>query len=329
MNRPSALDAVGHARPVAELDGMTRAQWLAARKIGIGGSEAAAVCGLDDYRSAFAVWLDKTGVLDDNDEASETAQWGSLIEPVVADEVARRLQIDVFPVGWMLGHPEHHFMLANLDRLAVDPRMGPDAGVLEIKLAGAFRATDWRDTVPIRAMCQVQHYLAVTGLRWALVAALIGGQRLVTHVVEADDQLIDSIIEIETQFWRHVTDREPPAPDGSRATTELLGRLYDVDPDRIVTVERSEVEPTLAALHFARSRQDDAEADRRRAEAELKILMGGAALLTDTDGDPIARWPEVDSARIDVTALRRDHPILAAQYTKPSTTRRFTIVKRP
>ncbi len=315
----SALEAVGHARPVAELDGMTRAQWLAARRIGIGGSEAAAVCGLDDYRSAFSVWLDKTGVLDDDDEASETARWGGLIEPVIADEVARRQQIEVFRVGWMLGHPEHHFMLANLDRLAYDLALRPDPAVMEIKTAGAFRAMDWRDTVPVRAMCQVQHYLAVTGLRWALV---------VTHIVEADDELIDSIIEIETTFWRHVTDREPPAPDGSPATTDLLGRLYDVDPDRVITVERSEIETTLATLHFARSRQDAAEADRRAAENELKILMGGAALLTDTNGEPIARWPEVQSARIDVTALRRDHPTLAAQYTTATSTRRFTIVKR-
>lgn len=328
MSGPSALDTVGHARPVAELDGMTRAEWLAARRIGIGGSEAAAVCGLDDYRSAFSVWLDKTGVLDDADEASETAQWGGLIEPVIAEEVARRQHIEVSRVGWMLGHPEHHFMLANLDRVAYDLRLRPDPAVMEIKVAGAFRAMDWRDTVPVRAMCQVQHYLAVTGLRWALVAALIGGQRLVTHVVEADDQLIDSIIEIETTFWRHVTDREPPAPDGSRATTDLLGRLYDVNPDQVMTVERSEIESTLATLRFARSRQDDAESDRRTAENELKILMGGAALLTDTDGEPIARWPAVDSARIDVTALRRDHPTLAAQYTTTTSTRRFTIVKR-
>lgn len=34
--------------------------WLAYRKKGIGGSDAGAVCGLNPYRSAMAVYLDKT-----------------------------------------------------------------------------------------------------------------------------------------------------------------------------------------------------------------------------------------------------------------------------
>jgi len=325
----TALDAVGHARLVAELEPMDRAAWLAARQHGVGGSDAAAVCGLDSWRSAFHVWLDKTGVLDDADEAGEAATWGRLLEPVIADEVARREQIDVAPVGWMLGHPEHAWMLADVDRIIVDPRLGGDhPGVLEIKTTSPFLAADWRDGVPVPVMCQVQHYLAVTGLRWALVVALIGGQRLVTHHVEADDALIDSLIDIESRFWRHVIDRDPPAPDGSKSTADLLGRLYDVDPDGVEVVDRAEVEPTLATLRFARSRQDDAEQDRRAAEAELKMRMGGASLLVDTDGEPIARWPAVQTGRVDLDALRKDHPTLAAQYTKATTSRRFTIVKR-
>jgi putative phage-type endonuclease len=324
----SGLAGVGHARAIVETELLTRAEWLAARRMGLGGSDAAAVCGLDDWRSPFAVWLEKTGMFDDSDDAGEAADWGRLLEPVIADEIARREDVDVTPVGWMLGHPRHHFMLANLDRVVIDPRRGDDAGVLEIKSTSPFNAADWRDGIPVRAMCQIQHYLAVTGLRWAMCAALIGGQRLVTHAVEADDELIASIVEIESSFWQHVLDREPPAPDGSRATADLLGRLYDVDPDRVIAVDRSDIEPALAALQFARSRQDDAENDRRRAEGEIKVVMGGAALLTDRDGEPIARWPEIETARVDVAALRRDHPTLAAQYTTTTTSRRFTIAKR-
>jgi predicted phage-related endonuclease len=161
-----------------------------------------------------------------------------------------------------------------------------------------------------------------------MVAVLIGGQRLVIHRVERDDDLIGTLIEQETAFWRHVTDREPPEPDGSKATTALLGRLYEVDPDAVTVVDRSVVEPTLAALRFARERQDAAEADRREAENRLKILMGGAALLADNDGQPIARWPEVRSQRLDVERLRTDHPGLATEYATTTTSRRFTVVKR-
>ena len=41
--------------------GMSRADWLKARRQGIGGSEAAAVCGVNPYRSALSVYMDQIG----------------------------------------------------------------------------------------------------------------------------------------------------------------------------------------------------------------------------------------------------------------------------
>lgn len=321
----TVVRTVGHARPVVEIDRLTRTEWLEARRAGIGGSDAAAICGLDPYRSAFELFLDKTRVLVDDDRAGEAAEWGRLLEPVIADEVARREQLDVSVVGWMLAHPDHDWMLADLDRVVIDDG---EPGVLEIKSTSPFRANAWRDGVPITVMCQVQHYLAVTGLRWVLVVVLIGGQRLVMHRVERDDALIGSLIDIEARFWQSVRDREPPAPDGSQATTDLLARLYDVEPDEVRVVDRAEIDPYLAALTHARARQDAAEADRRQAENEIKVLMGGAALLTDLDGQAIARWPAIESRRINVDRLRTDHPDIAADYSTTATARRFTIVKR-
>lgn len=322
----TAIATVGHARPVLDLGQLSRPDWLEARRSGIGGSDAAAVCGLDPYRSAFELFLDKTRVFVDDDRAGEAADWGNLLEPVIAGEVARREGLSVVEVGWMLAHPDRAWMLADLDRAIIDDPTDP--GGLEIKSTSPFRAHAWRDGIPVAVMCQVQHYLAVTGLRWFLVAVLIGGQRLVIHRVVRDDELIGSLLDIEARFWQSVQDRTPPAPDGSQATSDLLARLYEVDADDVRTVDRADIEPHLAALAQARARQDAAEADRRQAENEIKVQMGGAALLSDLDGQPIARWPAVQSQRIDVERLRADHPALADEYLKTTTSRRFTIVKR-
>lgn len=318
------LPVVGHARPVIDTTTLTRTDWLDARRSGIGGSDAACVCGLDQWRSPFELFLDRTGVLPD-DDAGEAALLGRLIEPVIADELARREQIEVHEVGWMLAHPDHPWMLADLDRIAVDH--DDDDAVVEIKTTSAFRAGDWRDGIPVAVMCQVQHYLAVTGLDRAIVVALIGGQRLVVHRVQRDDALIASLIGVEERFWQSVLNREPPPVDGSKATTDLLARLYEVDAADVVTVDRAEVEPYLAALAQARARQDAAEADRRVAENEIKIRMGGSPLLVDVDGQPVARWPAVETRRIDLERLRAEEPDIAAKYTTVTTSRRFTIVK--
>ena len=54
---------------------MTRAEWLEARRNGIGGSDAAAIAGLNRWRSPVAVWLDKTGQIVP-EEPGEAAYWG-------------------------------------------------------------------------------------------------------------------------------------------------------------------------------------------------------------------------------------------------------------
>ena len=73
--RAVTLEAIGHAKAVADTAGMPRAEWLELRRRGIGGSDAAAVCGLDPWRSPFEVWLDKTGLFVD-ETAGEAVRWG-------------------------------------------------------------------------------------------------------------------------------------------------------------------------------------------------------------------------------------------------------------
>ena len=50
---------------------MSRAEWLAARKAGIGGSDAAAIIGLNPFSSPLTVWADKTST-DEPQEDSES-----------------------------------------------------------------------------------------------------------------------------------------------------------------------------------------------------------------------------------------------------------------
>ena len=50
-------------------------------------------------------------------------------------------------------------------------------------------------------MMQIQHYMAVTGLKKTYIAALIGGNHFVYKTVERDDEMIADIIEMERRFW--------------------------------------------------------------------------------------------------------------------------------
>ena len=45
------------------IDGMSREEWLAERRKSLGGSDMGAVLGLNKYRSPYAVWAEKTGLI--------------------------------------------------------------------------------------------------------------------------------------------------------------------------------------------------------------------------------------------------------------------------
>ena len=52
-----------------------RAAWLKGRRTGIGGSDVAAVLGLNPWKTPLDVWNDKLGISEDK-EMSEPAYWG-------------------------------------------------------------------------------------------------------------------------------------------------------------------------------------------------------------------------------------------------------------
>jgi predicted phage-related endonuclease len=126
--------------------------------------------------------------------------WGTMLEPIVAAHYTKRTGNKVRRVNAVLQHPEHPWMLANVDREVV----GFEVQILECKTAGIHGARLWRDGVPEYVQLQVMHQLAVTGHRAADVAVLVGGQELRIFRIERDEALIARLIEMEHAFWQMV-----------------------------------------------------------------------------------------------------------------------------
>jgi predicted phage-related endonuclease len=64
MNTPAVTVPLEKSRPALRLVktlNMPREDWLAARKYGIGSSDAAAAVGLNPYQSPLELWMQKTG----------------------------------------------------------------------------------------------------------------------------------------------------------------------------------------------------------------------------------------------------------------------------
>ena len=99
-------------------------EWLERRKEGIGGSDAAVVCGVSRYKSPVELWMEKTGQLPAQ-EAGEAAYWGHQLEELVRTEFTKRTGIQVEHRMELLRSDQHPFMQANLDGTCQQPDLGP------------------------------------------------------------------------------------------------------------------------------------------------------------------------------------------------------------
>ncbi len=141
---------------------MSYEDWLEHRRLGIGGSDASVVCGINKYKSPVELWMDKTGQIPPQ-EAGEAAYWGTQLESIVRAEFTKRTGIEVTKPDVILQSEEHPFMLANLDGVCEVPDVG--TCIFEAKTASAYKVGQWEDSIPDKYMCQVQHTWPLLAIR--------------------------------------------------------------------------------------------------------------------------------------------------------------------
>ena len=211
-------------KTLVKTNGMAREEWLKWRCMGIGGSDASVIAGVNKYRSVFQLWLEKTGQEEPREADSEYTHFGTILEPVVKQEFTRRTGLKVRSRRAILQSSEHPFMLADLDGVIHE---NGKMCIFEAKTASAYKQEVWEEGVPLEYLYQIQHYMAVTGAEKTYIAALVGGNHFLYHEIYRDGEMIDEIIRMEKEFWEEyvLAGKEPPA-DGSEATTKFLNEKY-------------------------------------------------------------------------------------------------------
>ena len=96
---------------------LSREEWLAYRRQGIGGSDAASIMGISPFRTARDIYYDKLGLVT---TAEYEGNWvalkmGHLLEDLVAEIFTRKTGLPIFKLERMFQHPLYPFMLADVD----------------------------------------------------------------------------------------------------------------------------------------------------------------------------------------------------------------------
>lgn len=280
----------------------------------IGGSDAAAIAGVSPYRTAIELWQEKTGQVEPgNDTTSEPAEWGNILEDVVAKEYSRRTGLKIARVNQTRQHQTHDWMKANLDRRVIGK---PE--IVEIKTVRGLGDEPRPDH-----LLQVRHYMAVTDTERAHLVYLIAGQRMASFVIERDMQAEELLIKAEADFWRHVQDKTPPSVQ--RITDLRL--LHPQDNGQTIAAD-CDTAYALKQLHTYRARKHEAEEEISRHEAIIQAAMGDAAALVSETGQTLVTWKtSKPSEVIDTKRLMAEQPELAAGYLKTREGSRRFIVK--
>ena len=189
---------------------ISRKEWLELRKLGIGGSDAGAIAGMNPWKSPFSVYLEKTSDDIKEVEDNERMRVGRDLEDYVARRFEEATGKKVRRNNFMLQSEEYPFMLANVDREV----MGENA-VLECKTTSSYNKKEWEEGIPLHYHLQVLHYMLVGNYDKGYIACLIGNEAFIYHEIERDEETLKYLIEIESRFWDNLQKGIIPNPDGS------------------------------------------------------------------------------------------------------------------
>nr|WP_296764199.1 YqaJ viral recombinase family protein [Rhodococcus sp. (in: high G+C Gram-positive bacteria)] len=243
-------------------------EWHAARAVGLGGSEIAAVVALSEWESYFSLYYRKKDKLRAIDE-SEPMKWGTLMEPVIYQEyVQNHMKKGLrMTTGHTFSHIDRPWQIANPDGLMWHGDELVD--LLEIKNVGRpdFWGPDGSDVVPIYYRAQVSWYCDVLGLDKALIRCLISGNQPRTYRIKPSTEDLEYLREEGRKFIHALENDIQPDLDGHMATYDAIKEMHPLIEDRVV-----QVDPKLADRWW-KVQTDLKAAEERHLEVKNQIAM--------------------------------------------------------
>ena len=295
--------------PVAEvMSYQNNNEWHKVRGLGIGGSDIGALLGVNKWKSAIDVFLDKTQ--GHKNTENRFTHFGHKLEKIVFEEFQERhKELKCYTAPYTL---KRGACVANVDGMIYDPAKDR-YGVLELKTTNEYNKNEWLgETVPQSYYAQVQHYLYVTGLSFAYIACLIGGNDYKEFYIERDLDDQDLIKETAEKFWKeNVLKNIPPMLDGSDSYSKYLLEQSEKENDEVVELdeltskasEYKEIKDKIAAL----------EQELKLKEQEILQEMNNNSCKKAKAGDYKFAIVTTNRKTVDKKALEKEHSDLMQQ----------------
>lgn len=309
----------------------------------IGGSEIAAVKGLNPYQSIIELFYEKVGVKPTYDIDNVAMFWGRELEQQIAEKWQYwdgdpDTQIDNFTkenvirrcrrLNAYVQNKSFPWIFVSLDRV-INKGGGKEEGSLECKTISGFAANMWENGIPPMYVAQLQTQLAVCGFDHGEIALLKDGRYFDVLPFDRSEGIISALTEASREFYELVKkglalyclyltcpdaekrpyllaeiDKLAPEPDGSPAYENYLNTRYQ---DEGISLPGGSDELDAARDYMYYNRAIKAlEEGKTLASNKLKAFMKEANTI-DFGADGKVTWKENKAGTRSISVKVKGH----------------------
>lgn len=173
-------------------------EWYKFRREHIGASDAPYLMGVNKYKSPYQIWREKQG-LDESNYINEDMQRGIDLEPEARKHAGLILNVELKPV--VRKSRTTSFMAASLDGISDDGKILVEIKCPRNQIQGA--------EVPMIHYPQLQHQMYVCEAEKMYYFSYLPHDSVMIEIVR-NDEYIEKLIQVETEFWDCVQNLTPP-----------------------------------------------------------------------------------------------------------------------
>lgn len=292
---------------------LTEAQ-RTARARGIGSSDAAAILGVDPHKTAYDLWLEKTGRVP-GFEGNEHTERGNLLEPVI-------LQMTEAKLGQKVVRPKSTYvrgiLRANLDGQVEKSARGQPIVEAKSSIVRDGWGDPGTDQIPDRTLVQVHVGMLCAEADVAHVARLHDWYHFSLYHVTANGDLLHAIDEMTAEFWTKHVEADTPPPVTAPPSLELLSSI-ERNAGEVASVDQE----LVREFFLCRQQRLDAEKDESAAKSKLLAAMGDAEFAQAPGWD--VGFTVVNAKRFNQTEFKKSHPELFEEFQRESPYRKLRV----
>lgn len=325
---------------VEDITELSEEEWRKYRLQGIGGSDAAAVCGVSPWKTTRDLYDEKVqqAVIPEPDDGWVAKEIGKRLEELVVQIFMKRTGLRPYAVRRMFRHPLYPFMLANVDYFV---EIDGDIYIIECKTSFSFRMEEWENgNIPHHYVLQGRHYMAVVNVKGVIFLCLHGNNEnsFIERRLDRDLDLEEELIEQEYFFWnQYLLKKIPPEyTENASLVLKSIQKRFELQEGEEIALP-----PEIAGnvMSYLELKQKKSELDKQSREIEEQMKLTYAPVLEAMKGAEkgiimiggrqyqagYTKRTETSINKQSMEAMRLKYPDICREFAKTRVSRSFFI----